>query len=269
MTGALRASPLLLAAVLAAAVGCATKGQVRLLEGEIRNMRIETARRDSVRAAALAAVIALQQRILDSVAAGREALRTLDVRLQGDFTDLQRQILQVQELTGQSQQRLTQLKAQIDARAEQSEAAGARAPAPGDTSARSAPPAAPPTATADQMYQGARAQLLRGALSTARSGLQELIKTYPTHQLVADALFGVGQTFEGSTADSVAVYYNAVVTRFPRSARAPTALYRLGKLEEDRKNTAAARAYYDRLIREYPASDDADLAREKLKNLRP
>ena len=105
--------------VLAAAslAACATKGQAVLLEGEIRSLRVESARRDSARAAALAAVIVLQQRILDSVAAGREALRTLDVRLQGNIVDLQRQMLQVQELTGQSQQRLTQLKAQIDANA--------------------------------------------------------------------------------------------------------------------------------------------------------
>jgi hypothetical protein len=67
---------------------------VRLLEGEIRSLRIETARRDSARAAALAAIITLQQRIIDSVAAGREALRTLDVRLRTEYTDLQRQLLQ-------------------------------------------------------------------------------------------------------------------------------------------------------------------------------
>ncbi len=261
------------AALLAAmtGAGCATPGQVRLVETEVRNMRIETARRDSVRAAALVAVLALQQRIMDSLAASRAALGALDLRLQGEITDIQRQLLQVQELTGQSQQRLSQLKAQIDARDEQAEAAGARPPAaaPGDTAARAAAPAATPVATADQMYQGARAQLLRGALSTARSGFQELVRAYPTHPLVPDALFGIGQTFEGSTADSVTFYYNAVVSRFPRSARAPTALYRLGKLEEDRKNVAAARAYYDRVIKEYPASDDADLAREKLKTLRP
>ena len=60
-----------------------------------------------------------------------------------------------------------------------------------------------------------------------------------------------------------------VVSRYRSSPRAPIALYRLGHLEELRRNTAAARRYYEQLIREYPASDDADLARERLKNLRP
>ncbi|HEY9382020.1 MAG TPA: tetratricopeptide repeat protein [Gemmatimonadales bacterium] len=253
-------------AVLAALPGCATKGQVRLLEGELRSMRIETARRDSVRASALAAIITLQQRILDSVAAGREALKTLDVRLQGDMTDLQRQLLQVQELTGQSQQRLTQLKAQIDTRAEQAEASGAVRPAPGDSAARTA---APPAPSADQMYRSARDQHGRGALATARMAYQELVKNYPADPRVPDALFYIGETFASEAPDSAVAYYGQVVARFRTSPRAPMALYRLGRLEEARRNPAAARGYYDRLIRDYPTSDDADLARDRLKTLRP
>jgi TolA-binding protein len=252
--------------VLAALSGCATKGQVQLLEGEVRSLRVESARRDSARASALAAIITLQQRIMDSVAAGREALRTLDVRLQSDLVEVQRQLLQVQELTGLSQQRLTQLKAQLDARAEQAEASGIGAPpGRGDTAVRTSP-AAP---SADQMYQGARNQQNRGALGTARMGYQELIKTYPSHALVPDALFYIGESFGAEAPDSAVAYYTQVVTRYKSSPRASTALFRMGKLEEARRNPGAARNYYDRVVREYPTSDDADLARERLKVLRP
>lgn len=255
--------------VLAALPACATKGQVRLLEGEVRSLRVETARRDSVRAAALAAVITLQQRILDSVAAGREALRTLDVRLQADLTDLQRQLLQVQELTGQSQQRLTQLKAQIEARDEQAVAAGTgRPPQPADSAARGAG-GSPAVPTADQMYQSARQQHGRNALGTARMGYQELLKTYPTHPRVPDALFYIGESFGSEAPDSAIAYYTQVVTRFKDSPRASTALYRMGRLEAQRRNSAAARGYFDRLLKDYPNSDEADLAREALKSLRP
>jgi TolA-binding protein len=259
--------PLAAFALLASAAACATKGQVRLLEGELRSLRIETARRDSARAAALAAIITIEQRILDSVAAGREALRTLDLRLSSDLTDLQRQLLQVQELTGQSQQRLTQLKAQIDMRAEQAEAGAAIRPAAGDTAARAE--ASPAVPTADQIYKGARDQHGRNALSTARMAYRELVKNYPNDPRVPDALFYIGETFASDAPDSAVVYYTQVVTRFRTSSRASAALYRLGRLEEARRNTGAARSYYDRLIREYPATDDADLARERLKTLRP
>jgi TolA-binding protein len=263
MTRAVAAS---LLGFLAAGSACATKGQVRLLEGELRSLRVETARRDSVRAAALAAIITLEQRIIDSLAAGREALRTLDVRLQSDLTDVQRQLVQVQELTGQSQQRLTQLKAQIDTRAEQAEAAGLSLPVGRPDSAGRLGPAAP---SADQMYQSARNQQTRGALGTARMGYQELLKTYPTHTLVPDALFYIGESFGSEAPDSAIAYYTQVVGRYKTSPRASTALFRMGRIEEVRRNTSAARTYFERLVREYPTSDDADLARERLKTLRP
>ena len=253
---------------------CATKGQVQLLQNEVRTLRIETARRDSSRAAALAAVLRLQDQIMDSIAAGREALRTLDVRLQGDLTDVQRQILQVQELTGQSQRRLSEMKAQLDARAEQVAAAAGRPATPPDSAAPTAPaspapPPAVPNATADQMYQGARLQLNRGSLSTARRGFQDFLAAYPNHELVPDALYSVAETFYFTAPDSALAYYGQVIGRFPKAAKASTALYKMGRLEEDRKNAAAARTHYERLLKEYPASPEADLARNHLRNLRP
>jgi tol-pal system protein YbgF len=259
---------------LALISGCATKGQVQLLQNEVRTLRIETARRDSSRAAALAAVLRLQDQIMDSIAAGREALRTLDVRLQGDLTDVQRQILQVQELTGQSQRRLSEMKAQLDARAEQVAAAAGRPAPPPDSAAAAAPaspapPPAVPNATADQMYQGARLQLNRGSLSTARRGFQDFLAAYPNHELVPDALYSVAETFYFTAPDSALAYYVQVVGRFPKAAKASTALYKMGRLEEDRKNAAAAKTHYERLLKEYPASPEADLARNHLRNLRP
>ncbi|PYP42328.1 MAG: hypothetical protein DMD43_03210 [Gemmatimonadetes bacterium] len=208
-------------------------------------------------------------------ARGREALRTLDVRLQGDLTDVQRQILQVQELTGQSQRRLSEMKAQLDARAEQvAAAAGPRAVAPPDSAAAPAPtspvpPPAVPNATADQMYQGARLQLNRGSLSTARRGFQDFLAAYPNHELVPDALYSVAETFYFTAPDSALAYYVQVIGRFPKAAKASTALYKMGRMEEDRKNAAAARTHYERLLKEYPASPEADLARNHLRNLRP
>lgn len=234
-------------------------------------MRIETARRDSVRAANLAGILVLQQRIMDSLGAGREALRALDVRFRADITDIQRQLLQIQELTGQSQRRLSELKAQVDARAEQTQAVGpATAPAPGDTAGRApVTPGATPSATADQMYQGARLQLNRGAVGTARRGFQEFLRSYPTHELVPEALFYVGESFAVESPDSAVGYWTRVVAQYPRSAKASTALYKMGRIEEVRNNRVAARGFYDRLLKEYPRSDEADLAREQLKNLRP
>lgn len=237
-------------------------------------MRIETARRDSARAAALAAVIGLQQRILDSLVVGREALRNLDVRMQTDITEIQRQLLQVQELTGQSQRRLSELKGQLDVRSEQIQAAGAvpvsRPTTPGDTTAGPIVPPGPTTSpSADQMYQGARQQLNRGAVGTARRGFQEFLRVYPAHELAPEALYYIGESFAVENPDSAVAYWTRVVAEHARAAKASTSLYKIGRLEETRNNRVAARSYYERLLREYPRSEDVDLARDRLRDLRP
>lgn len=245
----------------AALAGCATKGQVRLLQGELQTLRVESARRDSIRAAALAALLTMQSRVMDSIGATRQALASLDARVQSDLTSIQRQLFQVQELTGQSQSRLTDLKAQLDARAEQS--AAGRVPTPGDTTARPSGP------TADALYQNARRQHTRGALTTARSGYQQFLQSYPTDPRAPDALYYIGETFGEQTPDSATAYYTQVIGQFAQSARAPTALLRLGKLAENKGDKAAAIRFYERLVRDYPRSDDVDIARDRIRTLRP
>jgi TolA-binding protein len=257
------------AAALALLAACATKGQVDRLIVDLTTLRVETARRDSARAAALAQVISLNQRIMDSLAAGRQAIRLVETRLSADLTEVARQLLMVQELTGQSQARLSQLKAQLDARAEQAQAAGPPVPVPGADTARGAgaEPAAP-TVSADQMYQSARSMQLRGSLSTARQAYRDFLRAYPSHALAPNAMLYIGDTF-AETPDSAAYYFDQVMAQAPRSAQAPTALYKLALLEERRGKTADARRHYERLLREYPRADEADLARDRLANLRP
>lgn len=261
----LRGAGVLLGVAGAAALqaGCATKGQIRMLEAQLQTFRVESARRDSIRAAALAALLTMQNRIMDSLGASRQAIGALDARLQDDLTDVRRQLIQVQELTGQSQARLTELKAQLDARAEQA-AAGRAGAIPGDTTAPR--PAGP---SADQLYQSARSQQLRGALGTARTGYQQFLQAYPTDPRAPDALFYIAETFGEQTLDSAVAYYTQVVGQFPRSTRASSALLRLGRLAEGRGDRGAARRYYQRIIQDYPRSDDVELARERLATLRP
>jgi tol-pal system protein YbgF len=246
----------------AALAGCATKGQVRLLQAELTTLRVESARRDSIRAAALAALLTMQSRIMDSIGATRVALAGLDARFQNDLTAVQRQLIQVQELTGQSQSRLTELKAQLDSRADQS-AAGRIQTTPGDSSARPSGP------SADQLYQNARRQHTRGAFTTARAGYQQFLQGYPSDTRAPDALYYIAETFGDQGPDSATAYYTQVIGQFPQSARAPTALLRLGKLAENKGDKAGAIRYYDRLVRDYPRSDDVEIARDRLKTLRP
>jgi tol-pal system protein YbgF len=117
------------------------------------------------------------------------------------------------------------------------------------------------------MYEASIAQLRRGSTSTARIGFRRLLQTYPTSERVPDAVYFLGQSFAAENPDSAAAYYRQVLDRYPKSPRAAAALYNLGLLAERRKDTAAARDAYQRVIRQYPQSNEGALARDRLKTL--
>jgi tol-pal system protein YbgF len=247
------------AAILGGLVACASKGDVQMVQGEVSLLKAESARRDSARAAQLGEVIRMQQSIMDSLGASRQAVGQLKGDFGTDLYNIQQQLVQLQELTGQSQQRLSELRGQLDLRAQLQTAA----PAAGD----SAHPEGAANASADAMYEASLAQLRRGSTSTARTGLREMLKSYPTSSHAADALYFIGQSFSTENPDSAAVYYGQVVDGYASSVRAPSALYNLGLLAERRKDAAKAKEAYQRVVQKYPQSDEAALARDRLKAL--
>jgi tol-pal system protein YbgF len=223
-------------------------------------------RRDSTRAAQLGEVLQIQRQIMDSLTASRRSVGQLKGDISSDLYNIQQQLVQLQELTGQSQQRLSELRTQLEARGAQIETTtppGGGAPAPGDT----AQPAGGASASADQMYEASLAQLRRGSTSTARLGLRELLRNYPTSQRTPDALYFIGQSYAAENPDSAGAYYTQVVDKYPTSARAPSALYNLGLLAERRKDSAKAKEAYQRVVQKFPQSDEAALARDRLKAL--
>jgi tol-pal system protein YbgF len=238
--------------------GCVSKGDIQRVQDDVALFKAETARRDSVRAAQLNELIRVQQRLMDSLTSSRRAVGQLRGDLASDLYNIQQQLVQLQELTGQSQQRLSELRTQLEARGEQLATA-----TPGDTNR----PGVSSAASADQMYEASLAQLRRGSTSTARLGLREMLRVYPNSDRAGDALYFIGQSFAAENPDSAAAYYGQVMQKYPTSSRASSALYNLGLLAERRKDTKKARDAYQRVVQRYPQSDEAALARDRLKAL--
>lgn len=246
--------------------GCATRGDVRRLEDAVLLMRAESARNDSAAASEVRALVALTRRTGDSVGAIRAQIVQIKGDLSGELYAIAQQLVQVQELTGQSQQRLTELRTQLEARGEQiaEPSAGPPTAAPGapvpSTDSASGP-------TADQIYQASLQQLRRGSVNTARSGFRELLRRHPQSPRAADAVYFIGESFAAESPDSAQRYYQQVVDRYASSPRAATGLYKLGLLAEGRRDAAAARGFYTRVVQAYPNSDEAALARDRLRSL--
>jgi tol-pal system protein YbgF len=250
---------------LVVAAGCALKGDVRKVELQVEALRAERARSEAERAAQLDSVRALLAALQQALAQQQAYLVQMRGDTRTDLLAVQQQLVQVQELTGQSQQRLSELRARIEERAQQ--------PVPVLDTTRGAggapvgPSGNPAGPGPDQMYDLSLQQLRRGSLGTARLGFREFLRVFPTHERAPDALFYVGETWASESADSAAAVYQQVVKTYPNSPRAPSALYKLGLLAEQRGDKAAARTYYARVIAGYPRSDEANLARDKLQRL--
>lgn len=253
----------LIAAGLAGVVACATPAQVRQVETQVGVLRADSRRADSATAVQLKQIIAMQQQMFDSLASVRRSLNEFKGSTANDLLAVQQQLLQLQELTGQSQRRLTELRSQLEEKGQAIDAAPAPAGGtPGDTTSGPAPAG---TASAQQMYDASLAQLRRGSASTGRAGLREMLQAHPQSELVPDALYFIGQSFSSENPDSAATYYRRVVKEYPTSAKAPAALYGMGLLAERRGDKAGARDAYNQLLKSYPKSDEAALARDRLK----
>ena len=251
------------AACLAGVAACATPAQVQQVETQVNVLRADTRRSDSASAVQLRQILVLQQQMMDSIAATRRSLNEMKGGLSNDMLAVQQQLLQLQELTGQSQRRLTDLRSQLEARGGAIDAGPMPATPGAPVDSGAAAPAA--AASAQQMYDASLAQLRRGSAATGRAGLREMLQAYPKSDLVPDALYFVGQSFSSENPDSASAYYRKVVKEYPTSSRAPAALYGLGLLAERRGDKAGARDAYNQLLKSYPKSDEAALARDRLK----
>ena len=242
--------------------GClASKNDVVLLQNQLSGMQTAAARADTARAAQIDRVLAQVMQSNDSVRVLSARLARLQSAVSTDHYEMGRQILQIQELSGQSQRRLQELRASLEERNQT--AAVAAPPVPGDTSRPT--PAGPGPA---QLFQTSLDQLRRGSSTVARSGFEELLRSYPQSEDAPEAMVYIAETYAAErnavAADSV---YALVIARYPTSPKAATALYKRALAFRAAGNATAARAAFDRIVREHPRSDEATLAREQLRTL--
>ena len=247
--------------------GClASKQDVFLLQNQLSTMQVASARADSARAAQMRMVLEQLVQSNDSMRAVGSRLAKLQSTVAPDHYEMGRQILQIQELTGQSQRRLQELRASLEERNQMAAAPAPVAPSSGpvDTTSRPAPGGPGPA----QLFQSSLDQLRRGSSTVARRGFEELLRSYPTSEDAPEAMVYIAETYAAErnqvAADSV---YGLVVQRYPSSPKAATALYKHALSLRAAGRTTAARAAFDRIVKDYPRSDEAALAREQLRTL--
>src|SRR5260370_1024668 len=99
--------------------GCALKGDVRKVELQVAALQAERARADAERAAQIDSLRQLTLALQQALTAQQAYLVQLRGDMKTDLLAVQQQLLTVSELTGLSQQRLTELRGKIEEQARQ------------------------------------------------------------------------------------------------------------------------------------------------------
>lgn len=255
------ASVTAMTAVAMGVSGCfATQQDIRVLQGDISLMRTEQAAADSARRVQL-------DRVIRDLHTANDSLRSLGssfIRFRSDvstnLSSIDQQLLQVQELTGQSQRRLQEVRASLEERQGTAPATPGATPTAGATDATPGP---------NQLFQIAREQMMQGSNASARQGFQDLLDKYPKSDLAAEAQFYIAETYAAenntSAADSV---YARVASKFAGSPRAATAMYKRAVAAQNAGRTDAARDLFNQVVKKYPRSDEAALSRDRLRALK-
>lgn len=273
----MRQRPLLgIIGTLALTACVATKKDVLLLQTDLRTMRAEYAYRDSARRSQFDSVMRTMTVLNDSIRGLKAEVSAFQGNVLGDLFKVRDGLIEIRALTGQSQTRITELRAELEQRnavvpsAGAVPSAGSVAPIkPGDGGASAASPAAvpPPAPGPNQLYTMALDQLRRGSTSAARAGFTDFLAQYPQHERAGDAQYYVAETLErdGKPIDAEAAYL-AVYAKFPRSEKSPTAMFKRAALLRGQSKPDRARDVLELLVKMYPRSDEADLARDRLKS---
>jgi TolA-binding protein len=275
----MRRFPLLVGSLAALGLtGClASKGDIRLLQDELRATRAAVARSDSAHrretdslAAALAALASAQargnqalqqsqQQTDAKVASVANRLQSFELSTGEKFKGLNDDVAQVQELARQNMRGMTA------ARAVAEQVAAAPTAAPGDSTARPASSAAPGPAT---LLLAGNASILQGSCRAARRSYEELLKEYPNALEAPEAQYKIAESFvscaEGGNPAAADSVYALVTARYPKSDFAATALWKRADAQSKAGATEVARGLLQRIVCEYPKSTVYPLATDRL-----
>jgi len=141
-------------------------------------------------------------------------------------------------------------------------AAAASQPSIGSTGAQAGPAVA--QASYDKAFQAIRG----GNYAEASREFRSFIQQYPSHALVPNAWYWLGESYYATTNYSVALQsFQQLLSQFPQSDKAPDALLKVGYSQIELKQLDAAKLTLKQVAAKYPGSKAASLAQERLQRL--
>jgi tol-pal system protein YbgF len=142
--------------------------------------------------------------------------------------------------------------------------------APRTNAARPAPPAGASGAgpSPQQLYDTAYGDFTKGRYELSIAGFQDYIDRYPSTDLSDNAQYWIGEShFSERKFDDAIKDFDALLKRWPQSDKAAAALLKKGLALQELNRRPEAVVALQYVIHEYPGSDEARLAKQRLASL--
>jgi tol-pal system protein YbgF len=131
------------------------------------------------------------------------------------------------------------------------------------------PPPAPVAKTPEQLYQQALDTFKAGKFAEAREMFAGFVKQYPGNELVSNAQYWVGETYDSEKKYEQAILeFQDVIKKYPNTGKVPAAMLKQGMSFFAIGDDKSAKYVLKKLTEEYPLADEATAAAAKLKGMK-
>src|SRR5688572_5634412 len=142
---------------------------------------------------------------------------------------------------------------------------GGTTPAP---NAGATPPSVPAGVNPQRLFEGSYGDYSVGNYVIAIEGFEQYLRFFPKGVRAHEAQLYIAESLAAQKKDMEAVVaYERVVSNYPGSPSVPMAYYKRGRAFENLRETSRARESYEELIKQFPDSQQAVLAKQRLEGL--
>lgn len=119
-----------------------------------------------------------------------------------------------------------------------------------------------------QLYDAAYLDLTKGSYDLAITGFANYLKYFPETEQASNAQYWLGECYYAKKNHTkAAIEFHKVLEDYSTGAKVPSALYKLGLSLLELKSVQQAKKYLQELVDKYPGTQEAELAKQKLKDL--
>lgn len=111
-------------------------------------------------------------------------------------------------------------------------------------------------------------KLKNGKYDAAIAAFKQFVAQHPDTSLTDNAWYWLGEAYYvQQNLDASEKAFETVVNKFGKSSKVPSSLYKIGLIEAAQNHTDNAKSTLQRVVDQYPNSDSAGLAKQKLQSL--